>query len=277
MTNLKQYKSLYLFIISQIILLIIFITSIFLDSPLYNIFSCIVIIILCFIAFYSLYLTYKNMVIHAEIEAKNEIIEKQQKIQIEHFIAIQNQMKEIDKIKEYISQENIYKELKDTEEMREYVNQLIEKHITYATDYCDNKMIDAIIFNKIPLCEQNHIKHTVQMVIPETLAIDNVDLISVFTNLIDNAIEACLKIKEEKRFIDIDAKIQANYLIIKITNSKSPDITVSINNRTTKIRNDDEHGYGLQIIKNTCEKNYGDITIINKNDYVEITATLKII
>lgn len=277
MTSLKKYKSLYLFIISQIILIIVFITSIFFNSATYNIISCIIIIILCFLAFYSLYLTYKNMVIHAEIEAKNEIIEKQQKIQIEHFIATKNQIKEIDKIKEYINQENVYNELKNTEEMRDYVNHLIEKHITYTTDYCDNKIIDAIIFNKIHIFKENHIQHTVQMIIPEKLPVDNIDIISIFTNLIDNAIEGCLKTEKNQRFIDIDAKIQANFLIIKITNSKSSNITVSLNNHSTKLKNYDEHGYGLQIIKETCQKNSGDLTINDKNDFVEIIATIKCI
>ncbi|MGN1183408.1 MAG: ATP-binding protein [Faecalibacillus sp.] len=276
MTSLKQYKSLYLFFLSQMILLIIFISSIFMNSSIYNIFSCIVIVILCLIAFYSLYSTYKNMIIHAEIVAKNEMIENQQKIQIEHYLAVKKQLKEIDKIKELIDQESVYKELKNTEEMNEYVNQLIKKYITYTTDYCDNKMIDAIIFNKIPLCEQNHIQHTIQMIIPKSLDIDNIDLISVFINMIDNAIEACLKVDKNQRFINIDAKIQANYLIIKITNSKSKDIIVTLNQQSTKSNQNNEHGYGLQIIKKTCQKNHGDLTITNKENIVEITATLKV-
>lgn len=209
MTSLKQYKSLYLFFLSQMILLIIFISSIFMNSSIYNIFSCIVIVILCLIAFYSLYSTYKNMIIHAEIVAKNE-------------------------------------------------------------------MIDAIIFNKIPLCEQNHIQHTIQMIIPKSLDIDNIDLISVFINMIDNAIEACLKVDKNQRFINIDAKIQANYLIIKITNSKSKDIIVTLNQQSTKSNQNNEHGYGLQIIKKTCQKNHGDLTITNKENIVEMTATLKV-
>ena len=82
-----------------------------------------------------------------------------------------------------------------------------------------NTAFDAIISTKKALAESKNIEFTIQIQIPEKLKVDAVDLCVIFGNSLDNAIEACEKL-ENQRMINVSAIYDDCQLICKITNTR---------------------------------------------------------
>ncbi|HRF69853.1 MAG TPA: GHKL domain-containing protein [Candidatus Pelethenecus sp.] len=117
-----------------------------------------------------------------------------------------------------------------------------------------NAGIDALLYHKLAVAKENNIKTDVECLIGEIKNIDIVDLCVIFGNLLDNSIEACLKIENfEERFIKINIKQDMKTLQIKIINAKN---STKNNERTTK-KDKIHHGFGTENIKDVIDKYNG--------------------
>ena len=123
-----------------------------------------------------------------------------------------------------------------------------------------NTAFDAIISTKKALAESKNIKFTLQIQIPEKLKVDAVDLCVVFGNSLDNAIEACEKL-ENQRMINVSAIYDDCQLICKITNTAALSTT---DLQTTK-DDKENHGFGLENIKQALSK-YNHVLKIDQSD-----------
>ena len=81
-----------------------------------------------------------------------------------------------------------------------------------------NVSIDAILSAKIAQAKAQNIAVTVKASIPDSLTISDVELSILVGNLIDNAIESCLKVENE-RFIRIYMAIKEKMLYFSMLNS----------------------------------------------------------
>jgi sensor histidine kinase regulating citrate/malate metabolism len=83
-----------------------------------------------------------------------------------------------------------------------------------------NVMVDAILNSKLTLAKERKIRVDAKAVVPAELALNDVDLCVIIGNLLDNAMEACLKLPDEAaRFIRVYIEIKRNELYISIANS----------------------------------------------------------
>lgn len=93
----------------------------------------------------------------------------------------------------------------------------------------------------------------------------------------DNAVEACDKIHEKIKYIKIISDFKNNYWYFKAVNTVDCKAEIKNNNIiTTKIDSDD-HGFGLQNIRDTVFKYDGDFNIDCSDELftLEITLHLK--
>lgn len=278
----KYFKnnSFAIFLFSQFCIFILLLLSFFIkiNSLIFTFYVCI--FLLCFVSYYCLYCICKQITFHAKLEAQNILAQHQQEFQEKYFLVSQENMDIITKVRDEIYQKlDTYQDInvRNEDEAREFAKELINEYsFLYQIDYCSNKIIDAILYNKIILAKSYDIETNVQVIVPETINIKPIDIMSVYTNLLDNAIEACLNIEKEKRFIEIDSMVKSNYLIIKITNSKSPDIHVDLKNIQTSKADKKHHGLGTQIILKTCRENNGTFKINDNGDSLESYVTLQI-
>ena len=82
-----------------------------------------------------------------------------------------------------------------------------------------NVLVDAALNAKCSLARSRDILLTVTAHVPERLSVKDVDLCVVIGNLMDNAMEACAKLPNEKRFIRVYMDIKGENLYISVTNS----------------------------------------------------------
>lgn len=112
--------------------------------------------------------------------------------------------------------------------------------------------IDSIIENKLNRCDELNIHTNLSYQYKEAININEIEIAVIIGNILDNAIEACLK------FVDIDREIWGSItvdhqnIIINIKNT-----AIDSNNLKTSKINKKDHGYGLKSISHIAKKYNG--------------------
>jgi sensor histidine kinase regulating citrate/malate metabolism len=82
------------------------------------------------------------------------------------------------------------------------------------------------------------------------LDISEPDLISLLTNITDNALEACAKLPEgQERFINFSITRRDPYLVIVCESSNPGGIVTDTDGEIRSSKNETGHGYGLKTIR----------------------------
>lgn len=151
-----------------------------------------------------------------------------------------------------------------------FINEIIETN---------NPTISSLLNIKNSRAIKNKIKFKLEINIPRNINIKDVDISIVLNNLIDNALEACEAVDENKRLIDLKMNIKDSYLIIMIKNSKDQNVKVEMESifadYTTK-ENHGNHGLGLKNVKLIVNKYDGLINIKDEGDMFAVNVALLI-
>lgn len=129
-----------------------------------------------------------------------------------------------------------------------------------------DKTLDIILDEKIYLCKKYNIEFEDSINISKLKFINNNDICSIFSNALDNAIEACMNIDNEiEKRIEVKATYINGFAIIKFINTKVNDIKF-VDERIQTSKDDNKiHGIGLASIKYIVNKYDGE-TIVNYSD-----------
>lgn len=147
------------------------------------------------------------------------------------------------------------------EDSKKYVSSMISNFSKNKKTVIDtgNPILDSILTEKIEIAEKENIKITHEIFIKKDLKIDLLDCCIIFSNLLDNAIEASSKV-ENNKYIQIKLLSKENMLICKITNSIDKNVHINKDFKTTK-KDSYYHGIGLKNIKNAVNNYYGELSI----------------
>lgn len=125
-----------------------------------------------------------------------------------------------------------------------------------------NLMCDAILNSKLSLALNKNIRLNHTVAVPERISVSDLDLCVILGNLLDNAIEACMKVNENDRFIRIYTSILKQQLYISITNSALEDLNFNERNYISEKRGN--HGHGMKRVKLTVDKYNGYLNLQNE-------------
>ena len=120
-----------------------------------------------------------------------------------------------------------------------------------------NECMDSLLSAKMPIIQSSGIRLTVSMDLSPVSYLTEFDVISVFGNALDNAIEASLSVPTESRYITIRTSFYAGKFFISFVNGCSERTDVSTN--TTK-NEKNLHGIGLKSIKRTVTQYNGEVS-----------------
>jgi len=133
-----------------------------------------------------------------------------------------------------------------------------------------NVMIDAIVNSKVSLARAKKIIVDAEAIVPKTLPIQAVDLCVIIGNLLDNAIESCLKQEDvNARFIRVYLGIHKELFYISVSNSVGGEVKKAGKTYITT-KNASSHGFGLVRIDKISEKYQG---FVNRQHEDGIFAT----
>lgn len=159
----------------------------------------------------------------------------------------------------------------EPEQMKEYLWTLNDDLTSVDTVLkTGNVMVDAILNSKLSLIHSKEIAVNAKAVVPQQLKISEVDLCVIIGNLLDNAMEACLKQENpEERFIRIYINVLKQQLYISVTNSVGG-IVKKEGKRYHSTKNSPSHGFGLMRVDRIAEKYSG---YVNRQDESGVFAT----
>jgi len=151
-----------------------------------------------------------------------------------------------------------YRHLGEIEKIEEYLNILDEDLKTVDTVIkTGNVMIDAVLNSKISIAKTKEIEINAKAIVPKNLNIRAIDLCVIIGNLIDNAVEACLRqADKDDRFIRIYIDIHKEMFYIYVSNSVGGEIKKSGRNYFST-KDSASHGFGLMRVDKIVEKYKG--------------------
>ena len=122
---------------------------------------------------------------------------------------------------------------------------------------CTNAIVDGILRSKKIECIQYNISFEYSILFPEKNEFSFSVLISLFSNLIDNAIESCqmAAVKNPKIRLSIDYK--GDFLVIFMQNTKAKSVIFDSSIKQTTKRDSRSHGFGLSIIEDIVKSHDG--------------------
>lgn len=171
-------------------------------------------------------------------------------------------------------------ELNDNEAALQYITQISssieETSYTISTGITS---IDCIMTSKLSTALNNNIAIEHQIHFPSMINISDMDLCSLLGNLLDNAIEACCKLDEDKRKLQIEIKPYNNMLSIYMLNNSAGNYhynPIDGSLLTSKNKKRNEHGIGLKRIMEIVEKYDGIIDIVPKENTFSISILIPI-
>lgn len=153
----------------------------------------------------------------------------------------------------------IIKELTNEPEVIDYINSIDRDLNKYGgLDITGNKQLDVLL-NKYKIqCNAENIIWEVDIKTTDFLGINNLDLVSLMSNILDNAIDSAKK--SEKKYIALSINNALGSVVLTCKNS-CEHIPKTINGKliTTK-ENQKKHGYGTKIIADIVKKHNGCYT-----------------
>lgn len=203
------------------------------------------------------------------------IADYQNDLMTKHYNEVENIYKQIRGWKHdyhnHIQTMKAYLALEKYEDMNEYLNDL-DRDLTNIDTVLKtgNVMVDAILNSKLSLAVSQDININAKATVPENLQVADIDLCVIIGNLMDNAMEAAVKLESHKdRFIRVYIREMKGQLYISITNSTAGEIKKT-NKEYISTKLGISHGFGLKRVDSIVGKYNG---FINRQSEEGVFAT----
>lgn len=160
------------------------------------------------------------------------------------------------------------------EKLSEYLNEYVEGlQLDYTMLYCEHGVINAVLQYYDELARIQNIEMDIHVNFPRKLPIPDVDICSLFCNAIENALDACGRMKEGKRWIEIKANIfGSDTYTIRIANSYTGNVHQTNEGTFLSSKRTDE-GIGVSSMKKLCEK-YQGVCKITYDDHTFVVEMM---
>ena len=110
-----------------------------------------------------------------------------------------------------------------------------------------NIAIDSVINYKFRIAEENNVSVHLDIAIPEKLDIADDDIVVVLGNILDNAIEAVLKVADN-RYINMNISYSRGCLFINATNNYDSYVSLAGGRLATRKKDKSLHGIGIKSV-----------------------------
>ena len=149
-------------------------------------------------------------------------------------------------------------------EAKHYAQTILESMDTLSGRFkCKNRVLTIIVNDKILKCDEQGIEISTHVEDLDFDFIEPFDITTIFSNLLDNAIEACSKISMEKRKIDLRVYQFNEFITISVRNTYNGKLVWDKDNLVST-KGGKHMGLGLKNVKSAVDKYEG--TIQRKSD-----------
>ncbi len=179
-------------------------------------------------------------------------------------------------IRHHLTALSAYLEQEDYHGAWQYIHKFADdtERLPFVT-YTANTLVNSILAEFSGRARCCHTKTTYNIIISSRLNMEDIDLCRMLTNILDNAIEGCQKVSEERRFVRLNLISKDNFLFVKCENACDESLLKIANGKYKSTKNDmARHGYGLKIIREIAEKYNGILNVQAHNGIFTVTTNL---
>ncbi|WP_250674695.1 ATP-binding protein [Paraclostridium ghonii] len=150
----------------------------------------------------------------------------------------------------------------DKEDINKYIDGIRKDLKQFKEIYnTGNMILDIILNEKQNICNENNIDLICDINFLKCDFIEMTDVCSIFSNILDNAIEACNKISRGEKYIKIRGTLVKSHYVIVCENSKINKLEIKNNKIITTKKDKFIHGIGLKSVKSSLKKYDGELEI----------------
>lgn len=144
--------------------------------------------------------------------------------------------------------------------------------------YSDNLLVNTTAGVYLEHAKREGISVRHSLILPESLRIEDCDLCVYLTNLMENAMEACMRQPaQQNRFIYLLMHYDGGFLLISCKNSTDGKKEADINgNIITSKKDKTRHGYGLLAMRLIAEKYGSALKIDSAENEFEVKTNLRL-
>lgn len=162
----------------------------------------------------------------------------------------------------------------DLQRIRTYVEQVCEQSQIASSLYSANTLVNALVAPRFQQAQDNGIQINAAIQVPEILAIADLDLSTVLSNLLDNAVAAAVKIpKGQPRELTFRMELDRGRLHIFCRNNYAGNIQLKADGLPAS-QSGEWHGYGIRLIRQVVQKYDGFLDIQYDNNLFTVRAVM---
>ena len=188
-------------------------------------------------------------------EQEKHALQTKVKILEERYQEMLKSRKVVHDMKNHILALKKYDQEQNWSGLHEYLNELSDDMLEYNFHvWTGNHMLDMILNQKEKDAQNQNTVMQIDTEVFSTLPFTDREIISLFGNLLDNALEACEKINDKERWIKIKIKKKNLLLYIEIANALEQ-MPKQIQKEFVSNKKDKGlHGYGIKNIQDIVKK-----------------------
>ena len=188
-------------------------------------------------------------------EQEKHALQTKVKILEERYQEMLKSRKVVHDMKNHILALKKYDQEQNWSGLHEYLNELSDDMLEYNFHvWTGNHMLDMILNQKRKDAQNQNTVIQIDTEVFSTLPFTDREIISLFGNLLDNALEACEKINDKERWIKIKIKKKNLLLYIEIANALE-EMPKQIQKEFVSNKKDNGlHGYGMKNIQDIVKK-----------------------
>lgn len=169
----------------------------------------------------------------------------------------------------------VYLKNGDTKNLRSYIEKVGSAfQLDMPMVYCEHPALNALICYYAELAAKAQIEFSARVNCPEHTWMQDTDLVVLIGNLLENAVDASLMAKTEKRFVRIKVKKADTQILIAVDNSFDGRIRME----GEKFCSTKHSGYGIGIssVRQIAEKYHGQASFRVENHIFFASVIMKI-
>lgn len=206
-----------------------------------------------------------------------EVLNKEKEQDFKYYNLMKTHNEEIRKIKHDLNGHfdvlNTFLKEKEYDKIDDYISSLSDNYSKIKrVVYTSNLLADAVITSAVEKCEQNSIDFECEGFIEKDCFIDDVSLTCIFSNILDNAIEACIK-TDGRKHIKLSIFNKSECIVINCINTKDESAKPK-ENFFSSTKTESGHGFGIRIIKEIVSSYDGIVNFADKGKEFEISLLI---
>lgn len=147
----------------------------------------------------------------------------------------------------------------DREEARSFIKSLENKNKEFMLiEHTNNRALNIVLSQKYRECNSKNIDFQVYIQAIDLSFLSEIDTVSIFANLLDNAIEGCAESKSKKIFLNV-YQVNGAYVVFKVENSSDNKPNEKDGILKTSKKDYLMHGIGMESIKKALSNYNGQL------------------